>query len=105
MTPLAMAVHLYRGYPTWFFVTMVVACIALVVYFYFSHARKLPGWYFNLLLLMRVLVVVVLLLFIFQPELTFEELFTSKPSLAVLVDASKSMTHADPRTGAGADEP
>jgi len=105
MTPLAMVVHLYRGYPTWFFVTMVLACVALVVYFYFSHARTLPKWYFNLLLVLRVLVIVVLLLFIFQPELLFEELFTSKPALAVLVDSSKSMTHADPQTGARADEP
>ena len=87
--PLAMAIHLYRGYPTWFFVTMIVACVALVVFFYFSHAKTLPTWYFNLLLLLRVLVVLVLLLFIFQPEVVFEEFLTTKPALASVVQSTR----------------
>ncbi len=99
MTALAVAVTLTSGYPPWLFFSLVFVCVALVGVFYFNHARTLPRWYFNLLVLFRVLVVVVLLLFIFRPELTFHRLFTRRPTMLVLLDASRSMSHADPGTG------
>jgi len=97
--PLAVAVSLTRGYPTWLFLSLLCVCVALVGVFYFNHARTLPRWYFNALLALRVVVVVVLLLFIFRPELTFHRLFTRRPAVFVLLDASRSMSHADAGTG------
>jgi len=90
---------LSRGYSEAAFVALLLVCLGLIVYFYVNNARSLPRWYFAILLAMRVLIVVVLLLFIFQPELIFQRLFTSAPRLLVLVDTSGSMGHSDPTTG------
>jgi len=99
VSPLAVAFSLSPGYPLWFFLLLLLVCVLLIVYFYINHARTLPGWYFAILLVMRVVVVIVLLLFIFQPEVIFRRLFSRRPGLLVLVDASRSMSHADPDTG------
>jgi len=97
--PLAVTLRLTRGYSHTAFFLLLALCLGLVAYFYINNVRALPRWYFALLLAMRVLVVLVLMLFIFQPELVFERLFTRRPRLLVLVDASQSMSHADPETG------
>ena len=99
MTTLAVAFSLSRGYPTWFFLLMLCACLGLITYFYINNVRTLPRWYFALLFGMRVLVVVVLLMFIFQPELIFSRLFTRRPMMLTLLDVSRSMSHSDPEVG------
>ena len=99
MIPLAVAFSLSRGYPLWFFVFMLLACLGLITYFYVNNASSLPRWYFVLLFGFRVIVVIVLLMFIFQPELVFQRFFTQKPALLVLVDVSESMSHADAGVG------
>ena len=95
MSPLAVAISLSRGYPTWFFFLLLFLCLALVAYFYFNNARQLPRWYFNILLALRVLIVVVLLLFIFEPKLVFQRLVARRPYMLVLVDSSQSMGGPD----------
>ena len=99
MCPLAMTFSLSRGYSTFFFVSVLLVCLGLIVYFYINNARSLPRWYFAILLALRVLIIIVLLLFIFQPEVVFQRLFASRPQMLVLVDGSQSMSHADRETG------
>ena len=98
MCPLALTVALSRGYPIWFFFALLFLCILLVTWFYVNHVRTLTLGYFSLLFALRVLVVIVLLLFIFEPELIFHRLFGRRPRMLVLLDASRSMSYADPST-------
>jgi len=96
---LAVAISLSRGSPPWLLAVLGIVCVGLVVYFYINNAGSLPGWYFHLLIAFRVLIVLVLLLFIFEPELVFHRLFMRRPKLLVLIDTSRSMSHADTGTG------
>ena len=99
MIALAVSFSLSRGYPVWFFILMATVCVGLITFFYVNNARSLPKWYFGVLFVLRIVVVAVLLMYIFQPELVFQRFFTHKPTMLVLLDASGSMGHSDPKVG------
>jgi len=96
---LAVAFSISRAYPTWFFPFLLAICVVLITYFYINNAKSLPRWYFSVLFTLRILVITVLMILIFEPKLEFHRLFTQRPTMLVFVDASRSMSHADPETG------
>jgi len=76
-------------------VLLALAASAWTLFFYLRVYRYLGRLPMGVLLAMRILAVLLLVLLVFKPVLSFEERVEHRTDLAVLVDASRSMSVSD----------
>lgn len=89
-----LAIKLAGGRSGWLFLVTLAAAVALAIYSYRAHLERrgeLRKGLIGAMLALRAGVLVILVLFLFKPVLSFELRAAPRPTLAVLVDRSRSM--------------
>src|SRR5262245_36239385 len=95
----SLSIHFTPVLPVWFVALLALGLLALLAYgCTLLQEKQVPGKWIGVLAGLRVVIVAVFMLCLLQPVLSYWREARSLPRLALLVDASKSMSA---RAGSG----
>jgi len=88
-------VELGQGWPWWGVALVTLVVLGTMSLFYLRAARRVSRGYVAVLILLRLLAMIAILLCLFRPVIRFERGRMKRRAVAVLVDASQSMSVHD----------
>jgi uncharacterized membrane protein len=94
-----MHLTLAQGYSLTTMLAVAAVAVLLAGAFYYRAFGTLPARQWRTLLMLRVAAILLVVMLLFHPVLSYQDVFTEKPTLIFLLDTSASMSIADDATG------